>query len=558
MDNYAIADQFSLLSKLMDIHGDNSFRAKSYASAAYTIEKLPAPLSSLPPTQIASIKGIGDATASKILEILQTGRMQTLETYLAKTPGGILEMMQIKGLGPKKIATIWKEMELESLGELLYACNENRLMLYKGFGEKTQQNIKEAIEFYMGTQGSYLYQQVEAYAAGMTEQLQKQFSTDQFALTGAYRRQLEVIDQIDWLTTTPLHAIEAFYTGIAYSVIEKSTAKIILKGPENIRLCFYHASVDDWAKQLFITTASPEFLDYWNKNFPTWADNNYVDEAAIFDAASIGYIEPALRETAAIIDRAKADSLPQLIQPHDIRGIIHSHSKWSDGVHSIKEMADAAVAAGLEYLVISDHSKTAAYANGLQIERVLAQHEEIEHLNKQYTDFRIFKSIESDILGDGSLDYPAEILAQFDLVIASVHSNLKMSEEKAMQRLMAAIENPYTNILGHMTGRLLLSRNGYPVDHHKIIDACAANQVVIELNAHPRRLDIDWRWIDYALSKNVLISIDPDAHAIEGYADCKYGVLVAQKAGLSKAQNLSSFTLDAFTAFIEQQNKKRP
>ena len=558
MDNYAIADQFSLLSKLMDIHGDNSFRAKSYASAAYTIEKLPAPLSSLPPTQIASIKGIGDATASKILEILQTGRMQTLETYLAKTPAGILEMMQIKGLGPKKIATIWKEMELESLGELLYACNENRLMLYKGFGEKTQQNIKEAIEFYMGTQGSYLYQQVEAYAAGMTEQLQKQFSTDQFALTGAYRRQLEVIDQIDWLTTTPLHAIEAFYTGIAYSVIEKSTAQIILKGPENIRLCFYCASVDDWAKQLFIITASPEFLDYWNKNFPTWADNNYIDEAAIFDAASIGYIEPALRETAAIIDRAKADSLPQLIQPHDIRGIIHSHSKWSDGVHGLKEMADAAVAAGLEYLVISDHSKTAAYANGLQIERVLAQHEEIEHLNKQYTGFRIFKSIESDILGDGSLDYPAEILAQFDLVIASVHSNLKMSEEKAMQRLLAAIENPYTNILGHMTGRLLLSRNGYPLDHLKIIDACAANQVVIELNAHPRRLDIDWRWIDYALSKNVLISIDPDAHAIEGYADCKYGVLVAQKAGLSKAQNLSSFTLDAFTAFIEQQNKKRP
>ncbi len=558
MDNYAIADQFSLLSKLMDIHGDNSFRAKSYASAAYTIEKLPAPLSSLPPAQIASIKGIGDATANKILEILQTGRMQSLEAYLAKTPAGILEMMQIKGLGPKKIATIWKEMELESLGELLYACNENRLMLYKGFGEKTQQNIKEAIEFYMGTQGSYLYQQVEAYANGMTEQLRKQFNTAQFALTGAFRRQLEVIDQIDWLTTIPLTAIEAFYTGIEYTVIASSTKQLILKGPENIRLAFYHSAADDWTKQLFTTTAAQDFLNHWNTIFPTWADNNYVDESAIFDAVSIGYIEPALRETAAIIDRAKAGNLPKLIQTTDIRGIVHSHSKWSDGVHSIKEMADAAIAAGLEYLVISDHSKTAAYANGLQIERVLAQHEEIDHLNKQYADFRIFKSIESDILGDGSLDYPSEILAKFDLVIASVHSNLKMAEEKAMQRLLAAIENPYTNILGHMTGRLLLSRNGYPLDHHKIIDACAANQVVIELNAHPRRLDIDWRWIDYALSKNVLISIDPDAHAIEGYADCKYGVLVAQKAGLSKQQNLSSFDLNTFTAFIEQQNKKRP
>jgi DNA polymerase (family 10) len=558
MDNFAIADQFSLLSKLMDIHGENSFRAKSYATAAYTIEKLPAPLSSLAPAQIASIKGIGDATAAKILEILETGKMQTLEAYLAKTPTGILEMMQIKGLGPKKIATIWREMELESLGELLYACNENRLMLYKGFGEKTQQNIKEAIEFYMGTQGSYLYQQVEAYALGMTEQLNKQFPDGQFVLTGAFRRQLEVIDQLDWLSTTPLGAIEAFYTGIDYAVIESSKKHLIVKGTENIRLCFYHASVDDWAKQLFITTASPEFLEHWNKAFPAWADTNYPDETAIFDAVSISYIEPAQRETAVVIDRAKAGRLPQLIQPNDIRGIIHSHSKWSDGVHSIKEMADAAIAEGLEYLVISDHSKTAAYANGLQIERVLAQHEEIDHLNKQYTDFRIFKSIESDILGDGSLDYPTDVLARFDLVIASVHSNLKMSEEKAMQRLLAAIENPYTNILGHMTGRLLLSRNGYPIDHHKIIDACAANQVVIELNAHPRRLDIDWHWIDYALSKGVLISIDPDAHAIEGYADCRYGVLVAQKAGLQKDQNLSSFSLDAFTTFITQQNKKRP
>jgi DNA polymerase (family 10) len=558
MDNYAIADQFSLLSKLMDIHGDNAFRAKSYASAAYTIEKLPAPLSSLPPAQIAAIKGIGDATASKILEILETGRMQTLETYLAKTPPGILEMMQIKGLGPKKIATIWKEMEMESLGELLYACNENRLMLYKGFGEKTQQNIKEAIEFYMGTQGSYLYQQVEAYATGMTEQLCKQFVAQQFALTGAYRRQLEVIDQIDWLTTTPLADIEAFYTGIDYSVMGTHPSQIILKGPENIRLSFYHCSKDQWAKQLFQTTGTQSFLDYWNEAFPAWTEQAYTDEASIFDTARIGFIEPALRETAAIIDRAIAGTVPQLIQATDIKGIIHSHSKWSDGVHSIKEMAEAAIAAGLEYLVISDHSKTAAYANGLQIERVLAQHEEIDHLNKQYKGFRIFKSIESDILGDGSLDYPTDILTQFDLVIASVHSNLKMSEEKAMQRLLAAIENPYTNILGHMTGRLLLSRNGYPLDHHKIIDACAANQVVIELNAHPRRLDIDWHWIDYALSKGVLISIDPDAHAIEGYADCRYGVLVAQKAGLQKDQNLSSFSLDAFTTFITQQNKKRP
>jgi DNA polymerase (family 10) len=220
-------------------------------------------------------------------------------------------------------------------------------------------------------------------------------------------------------------------------------------------------------------------------------------------------------------------------------------------------MAIAAKAKGLEYLVISDHSKTAFYANGLSEQRIIAQHQQIDELNTRLAPFRIFKSIESDILNDGSLDYSPEMLASFDLVIASVHSNLKMSEEKAMMRLLNAIGNPFTSILGHMTGRLLLSRNGYPVDHRRIVEACAANQVVIELNAHPRRLDIDWRWIEYALEKHVLISIDPDAHAIDGYEDCRFGVLAAQKAGLTKEQNLSSFSLELFEDFVTAQKKKR-
>jgi DNA polymerase (family 10) len=220
-------------------------------------------------------------------------------------------------------------------------------------------------------------------------------------------------------------------------------------------------------------------------------------------------------------------------------------------------MAIAAKARGLEYLVISDHSQSAFYANGLREDRIRAQHQQIDELNKKLAPFRIYKSIESDILNDGSLDYDDEVLASFDLVIASIHSNLKMTEEKAMMRLMNAIENPYTSILGHMTGRLLLSRGGYPVNHELIIDACVANDVVIELNAHPRRLDIDWRWIDKAVDKGVLISINPDAHSIEGYDDCKYGVLVAQKAGLTKYQNLSSYDRSEFESFLMDQHQKR-
>jgi DNA polymerase (family 10) len=294
-----------------------------------------------------------------------------------------------------------------------------------------------------------------------------------------------------------------------------------------------------------------------NELLPEGLTQSYHSEEDIFKAANIPFIPAYLREDASIIDTATNKGLPSIIMPSDIKGIIHSHSKWSDGSNTILDMATAAKAKGLEYLVISDHSKSAFYASGLQEDRIIAQHKEIDQINKQLAPFKIFKSIESDILNDGSLDYAPGMLQSFDLIIASVHSNLKMQEEKAMQRLITAIENPYTNILGHMTGRLLLSRKGYPVNHQKIIDACAANSVVIELNAHPRRLDIDWRMIGKALDKGVLISINPDAHAIEGFNDCRYGVLVAQKAGVTKDNNLSSYTLDAFEKWVATQQTKR-
>ena len=284
----------------------------------------------------------------------------------------------------------------------------------------------------------------------------------------------------------------------------------------------------------------------------------FKEEQEIFQALDLGFIPAAQRELPSIINKvANKKSLPAPIQLSDIKGIIHSHSIWSDGIHSIEEMAKAAIAKGYEYLVISDHSKSAFYANGLSAERIIAQHKEIDALNKKLAPFVIFKSIESDILNDGSLDYPDEILDLFDIVIASVHSNLKMTEEKAMMRLLNAVANPYTSILGHPTGRLLLSRKGYPVDHSSLIEACSANNVVLELNAHPRRLDMDWRYIEEAVSKDVLISIDPDAHEIDGFDDCKYGILVAQKAGLKASQNLSSFDLSEMMEFIAYQHEKR-
>ena len=551
MDNSQIAGCFSLLAKLMDIHGENSFKAKSYAAAAFNIEKLPVRLSEIPVEKLFGIKGIGESTGKKVIELLTTGELKVLNEMIEKTPEGVMEMLNIKGIGPKKIATIWKEMEIESIGELLYACKENRLKLYKGFGEKTQQNITETIEFYLKSKGNFLFSQVEKMNDSIKSFLIKLFSENKFAFTGAYKRQLEIINELEVVVDDTLENIAAKFAAVEdFELMEKNETDILYRASAGLKFRLYGCGSKPMMEQVFMIGCSPEFETIFAQQFPAIDYLACQTEEDIFKQAGINFIPACQRETIAVIETAKTQPLPTAINTVDIKGIIHSHSNWSDGNNTIEEMAKSAIGNGFEYLVISDHSKSAFYAKGLEVERIREQHIYIDELNAQLAPFKIFKSIESDILNDGSLDYPNNILATFDLVIASVHSNLKMSEEKAMMRLINAIKNPYTTILGHMTGRLLLSRKGYPVDHKRIIDACAANQVVIELNAHPNRLDIDWRHMDYALERNVLISIDPDAHSTEGFHDIKYGVSVAQKAMLTKESNLSSFGLEELEAYL--------
>jgi DNA polymerase (family X) len=552
VSNEVITESFSLLAKLMDIHGENPFKIKSYAAASFSIDKLTEELNAIPREKIMSIKGIGPSIGKQIIEILDTGELPQLHEIIGKTPPGVIEMLRIKGLGPKKISTVWKEMEIESIGELMYACNENRLMLYKGFGEKTQNNIRDTIAFYMRSQGSFLFAEVEGYVLSVHKNLRESFPGQQIAVTGAFRRHLEIIDQAEWITCISLQELKTFFGSQKFKTEEESQDVLVISGDENIRLRFQIVPPAAFYQSVFETSCSPKFLDTWNLKFPSGPSAD--SEEKIFEQAGIHFIPEPLREDPLVIERAASAPFPPLVQFSDIKGIIHSHSNWSDGLHTIEEMAKACTEQGFEYLVISDHSKSAFYANGLSEERIREQHIYIDELNKHLAPFRIFKSIECDILNDGRLDYSDQILSTFDLVITSVHSNLKMSPEKAMSRLLTAIQNPYTRILGHPTGRLLLSREGYPVDHKMLIDACADHAVVIELNAHPRRLDMDWRWIDYALQKNVMISIDPDAHSIAGYHDVHYGVLAAQKGGLTAANNLSSFSLKQMEDFV---TKKR-
>jgi len=552
VSNEVIAESFSLLAKLMDIHGENPFKIKSYGAASFSIDKLTEELSEIPREKIMSIKGIGPSIGKQIIEILDTGELPQLHEIIGKTPPGVIEMLRIKGLGPKKISTVWKEMEIESIGELMYACNENRLLLYKGFGEKTQDNIRDTIAFYLRSQGSFLFAEVEGYVLSVHKKLRETFPGQLISISGAFRRQLEIIDQALWITSIPLTDLKSFFTSLHFRIEEEKPDELLISGDENIKLQFQIVPAPSFHHRVFETSCSDSFLEKWKPLFRLIPSAG--PEEMIFEQAGIHFIPPPLREDPAIIEKARKMPLPELIRFSDIKGIIHSHSNWSDGSQTVEEMAKACIKDGFEYLVISDHSKSAFYANGLSEERIREQHLYINELNDRMAPFHIFKSIECDILNDGRLDYSDAVLSTFDLVITSVHSNLKMTEEKAMSRLLGAIQNPHTRILGHPTGRLLLSRAGYPVNHRLLIDACAAHAVVIELNAHPRRLDMDWRWIGYALEKNVMISIDPDAHSTTGYHDIHYGVLAAQKAGVTAANNLSSFSLVQMQEFV---NKKR-
>jgi DNA polymerase (family X) len=555
MDNYEIADQLSLLSKMMDIHGENSFKSKSYSSAAFTLEKYPEPVTSLSKQKISSIRGIGESVANSIVEIMETGKLEQLEKLINETPKGVLEMMNIKGLGPKKIHTLWKELNIDTIEDLKEACQENVIAEKKGFGAKTQQNILDAIQFQQQNTGKYLYAQVEGFVHAFQQKLEKKFKKEKLEITGAFRRQMEVIDLLEWVTTINKEKLISFLQTEETTITSESDDHVELLVNDAIRLKFYLCKDENFVETVFNTTGSYEFVQAWKNTYPE-TDFKVNSEEEIFKSVQLNYVPPYLRETEKYL-YSKKEPVPPVLQTSDVKGLIHSHSTWSDGAYSIKDMAEELIDLGFEYLVISDHSKAAYYANGLDEKRIQEQHKEIDALNKSLAPFKIFKSIECDILTDGTLDFSDSVLSGFDLVIASIHSNQKMTEDKAMLRLLNAIKNPYVTILGHMTGRLLTRRNGYPVNHKEIIDACAEHKVVIEINANPRRLDMDWRWIDYALDKKVILSVNPDAHSTEEFQNLKYGVLVAQKGGLTKEYNLSSYSLKEFEKFLQARRKEK-
>lgn len=552
MTNKEISVAFSLLADLMKLHGEEDFRIKSYDFASRTLKSVEGDLSKMTLPELKSIKGIGDAIGQRIIELQRSGRMKMMDGYLEKTPPGVVQLLQVKGLGPGKIRTLWLELGIESPGELLYACHENRLTLLKGFGEKTQTQIQQQVEFQLRSADFFRADRLEIIADDLLDDLRAHFNTDNIALTGEMRRALPIVKGMDILVEAEMGMPAPDLSEMGLTFAEHRNGIWYYNTANDVPVRIFPCKKGFYGLALLKTTCDEAFLKELNLDTAAEAYENKSEEE-IFESVNLPYILPELRESAEYYWKIKAGKLSEpLLDLGDIRGVIHAHSTYSDGAASLKNMAEASRELGYSYLVITDHSQSAFYANGLRPERVLLQWAEIEELNSQYTDFKIFKGIESDILNDGNLDYSNDLLAGFDVVIASVHSNLRMDEAKATARLIKAIENPYTTILGHPTGRLLLSREGYAINHRKVIDACAANGVAIELNANPNRLDLDWTHIPYALEQGVKIAVNPDAHSTQGIKDIRYGVKVARKGGLTAEQCLNTLSAEAFQQWLGQ------
>lgn len=530
MNNEEIAENLTLTARLLDLHGENPFKIKALNQAAANIEKLPTPVLEMTEKDWETMKGIGKGIMAKLMELKASGNTLELQDLMSKTPSGLIELLDLPGMGPKKTRQVWTELGVETLGELQYACNENRLITLSGFGEKTQANILKNISFRLENAGAFLFAKVEQNIGPLTEQLNAFFGSNQWSFTGEYLRKCEIIHQIDVLAIRK----------------ENSDFPEWIK-PCNLDIVLKLTDSESFDLNLWKESASASHLSLFSDVLEK--ENN---PESIYRSLGLPLLAVEMREDFDLETLRKfGQSSDRLIRTENLKGGLHMHSTWSDGVNSLEEMATACKNNNWEYLGICDHSQSAFYANGLKPERVAEQHREIENINRKLSPFTVFKGIESDILHDGSLDYDDEILKTFDFVVASVHSGLKMDVEKATGRIIKAVENPFTRILGHMTGRLLLSREGYPLHTRKVIDACAQNNVCIELNAHPYRLDIDWKWIPYCLEKNVLISINPDAHNVNGIYDVQYGVNVARKGGLTPSSCLNTKNKSEFEAWLK-------
>ncbi len=565
MNNREIIKILRLTASLLELYGENQFKVRSYQTAVYNLERTSIELSQLDITALSKLPGVGKSIAATIDDINQTGQSSSLNNLLKQTPKGILELLKIKGLASKKIKTAWDELGVSSAEELLSAARGGHLSDLPGFGKKTQERILQIVEFHLKYRDYIHYKDAHLMGLTLERKVLEMFPETNFERTGEFRRKTEVLSRIEYIWATD----DIIKTFKFLDEIEEISKNPAISGPLkwsgefpesalnlDIRFC---KPQEFGSKQLYYTGSIAHLhqTDDNGTQLLKLLKQPFETEKDVYQRFGWPVMIPELREGRYEQKFLSEKEQEEIITEDQIKGILHNHSTYSDGKNSLQDMAQSCKDLGYQYFGITDHSQTAVYANGLDETRLQQQWEEIDNLNQQLAPFKIFKGIESDILNDGSLDYPDAILKQFDLVVASIHFNINMDEAQATKRLIRAIENPYTTILGHPTGRQLLKREGYPIDHEKVIDACAQNSVVIEINAHPWRLDLDWRWVHRAVEKGVMISINPDAHEIGGIQDVTYGVNVARKAGLSTKMTFNALDLSEMDQYLSNRREKK-
>lgn len=577
-DRKAVVAILDEMGTLLELRGANPFKARAFANAARAVEGITRDLGDLVAKgELQTVKGIGASIAAIITELVTTGSAAEYRELREAVPAGLLDMLRIQGLGPKKVKAIHETLGIDTLADLEAAARGHRLASLPGFGEKTEENILKGIEALRVRGDKSLYPKAEEAAAAVFASLAAAKGVIRASVAGSLRRRKEVVGDIDILLSAReadrARLMEAFVRhpevqSVAAHGDTKSSVVLNAGIPCDLRIV--KDSEYPFALNYFTGSKEHNVAMRSRARDRGWSLNEYGftplaggprrsgkppacrDEKSVYAALGLAYVEPELRESNGEIEAAAADALPDLVDEKDIRGTFHCHTTASDGVNTLQEMVEAARALGWEYLGIADHSKAAAYAGGLSEEKLRKQGKEIDALNARLRKFRVFKGTECDILPDGSLDWPDRVLAGLDFVVVSVHSAFRMTEAEMTRRIVRAVRNRHVTMLGHPTGRLLLAREGYPVDMIQVIDAAADHGTMIEINAHPSRLDLDWRLCRYAKEKGVLVPVNPDAHTVGGLRDVRYGVGVARKGWLEKKDVLNTRTLAAVEKLLER------
>ncbi len=581
MNKNQISHLLEEIATLLELQEDtNRFEIRAYQNAARTVATLDGDIEQMAREgQLKGTPGLGPAIIKKIEEAVTTGHITFYEQLRTNTPAVKLEMLRIPGVGPKKVSTLYKDLSLTSIADLEQACKDDRIAHLPGFGKKTQDKILQGIAFLTQHSGRFLYPVAEEEAEQIRAALANRPEIVRLQIAGSLRRRRETVKDIDMVASVSDEAGDEVRRGLMdFFTSQPSVQAITGKGDtkssvmlgSGIGMDLRVVSDSQFPYTLHHFSGSKEHHIALRRRALSKhiTINDYGmfkigdgqqelipchDEADMYRALGMQYIEPEMREDMGEIEAAAKNELPELVQPGDLKGALHVHSTWSDGQNTLREMAEGCIALGFQYLGISDHSQAAAYAGGLTPDDVKRQHEEIDRLNEEFGDrLKIFKGTECDILKDGVMDFPDEVLSSFDFVVASIHSSFNQNRAEQTQRMIRAIENPYVTIIGHPTGRLLLGRAGYELDHDAILEAAARHGVCIEINAHPSRLDLDWHYLHRARDKGIKIPIDSDAHTLAGLKDMRYGIGVARKGWLRAQDVLNTLTREELSQFFQK------